>query len=196
MASIPQISARCAALALALAGCLTSGCVSTGGLVANDAKHKEVPVQLGVIWKHEVAFAPDPVHNGTPSPGLVGRVYLFGQEMGFPLEGDGGLHVELADGSMNPPAVLEQWDLDPETLRKFQRKDMVGPGYSIFLPWSTYRPEVTHVIMKVAYKPKQGAPLYASPASVSLTGGDMNPMTSHVSTSPTPPTLPMPSMVK
>ncbi len=170
MASIPQkLSVRQGILLLVLAGCLSSGCVSIGGpLLGESSKPKEVPVQLGVCWKHEVAFAPDPIHQGTPSPGLVGRVYLFGQEVGMPLEGDGGLQVELSDASVNPPHPLEQWTLDPETLKKFQRKDMVGPGYSIFLPWSTYRPEVTHVVLKVSYQPKTGLPLYASPASILL----------------------------
>jgi hypothetical protein len=138
-----------------------------------------------------VAYAPDTVHNGTPTPGLVGRIYLFGQEIGTPMEGDGALHVELWEGAGSTrPTALEQWDLPPESLRKFLRKDMVGPGYSIFIPWSTYRPDLTNVVMKVAYKPRNGAPLFASPAALALTGG-MDPTPGHP-VHAMPPTLPMP----
>jgi hypothetical protein len=212
MASFPQMSARCAALVLVLGGCLSSGCVTTGGALLGDSKPREVPVQLGVMWNHEVAFAPDPVHNGTPTPGLVGRIYIFGQVIGTPLEGDGALHVELWEGGgSNRPTALEQWDIDPVTLRKFQRRDAVGPGYSVFLPWSTYRPDLTNVVMKVAYKPKTGAPLYASPSSLVLTtsmdptpGQPVNLPQSLQPMSPMPPApmnpapqmLPMPALMR
>ncbi len=171
MAYFPQMSLRRGALLLVLAGCLSGGCVSIGGLVGLNGP-KETPVQIGVFWNHEVTFAPDPAHGGTPSPGLVGRVYIYGHNMGVLLETEGALHVELSDGSGKP--ALEQWNIDAETMKKFQRKDFLGAGYSVFLPWSTYRPELTHVVLKVAFQPKEGVPLYASPSALVLNteGGD------------------------
>jgi hypothetical protein len=177
MASVRQISLRLGALVVALAGCLSAGCVGVNLQISQEsAREQELPCELAACWQHEVAFAPDPAHGGQPAPGLVGRVFLFNKKR-LPVEGDGSLHVELADGSVTPAKVLEQWNFDPVTLRKYQRKDMVGPGYSVFLPWGTYSPDRTHVVMRVVYKPAKGTPLYATPSSLALDGGSKNPMT-------------------
>jgi hypothetical protein len=106
-------------------------------------------------------------------PGIVGRVYLFGKDIAFPLQADGSLYVELAEIDNGQPKVLEQWSIDALTMAKLQRKDAIGAGYSLFLPWGTYRPDISHVQLRVAFQPaKGGTPLYGAPSSVVLTRGD------------------------
>jgi hypothetical protein len=105
-------------------------------------------------------------------------VYLFGPEIGFPVVGDGALVVDLYDETGTPerPAVLrEEWRLDPVTLKRLLRRDTIGWGYTLFLPWGSYRPEVTRVRLKVRYQPAEGAPLFAegSPIDLSSTNGVM-----------------------
>ena len=45
----------------------------------------------------------------------------------------------------------------------------MGDGYTLFLPWSTYKREVTNVRMTVRYDSKQGGtPLYSPDAPMTL----------------------------
>jgi hypothetical protein len=154
---------------LGLTGCVSSGCVTLSGQQSSKeaTPGSDIPCQVSVRWHNDVVQAPDPVHSGQPTPGLVGRVYLFNNAM-LPVDGEGSLHVELADASVKPPKVLERWNLPPEAVQKLKRKDIVGTGYSLFLPWATYRPDLTTIQMRVAYQPKNGPPLYSTPSKVTL----------------------------
>lgn len=182
----PHRGAVLAALLLGLAGCLSSGCVFTGGPRGQAATAgKDGPCQIAVRWENEVAFTPDPVHGGKPSPALVGRVMLFNQRM-LPMEGDGSLHVELADATVTPPKVLERWNIDPATMQKYQRKDFVGVGYNVLLPWTTYNAATTSVQLRVAYQSKKGAPLYSSPSTIALGKAPVTPVASRSILMPRP----------
>ena len=80
--------------------------------------------------------------------------------------GNGSLDVELFDdGSCGPgksSTSLEEWHFDPATLKRLEHRDPVGWGYTVFLPWGTYKPETIHIHLKVRYKSPQGFPIYAA----------------------------------
>jgi len=59
------------------------------------------------------------------------------------------------------PVQLEEWTFQRDELKRLLRRDAVGMGYTLFLPWSTYKPDVTQVQLKVAYLGSKGNPLYA-----------------------------------
>lgn len=155
-------------LALCLAGCVgTSSFVYLGGEALNRP-----PCQLVATWNPGVVNTPDPTHDGAETPGLVGRIYLFGSEIGAPLTGDGSLVVQLYDDTASPVAKdarpLEEWQFDPETLKRLQRRDAIGWGYTLFLPWGTYKPEIGRVHLKVRYTPSKGGPLYTAGSPMTL----------------------------
>src|SRR5262249_32724616 len=115
----------------------------------------------------------DIVNGGRPLPGLAGRLYLMGSELGIPVKGDGGaVAVDLYDVSHAqagvPPMLLERWQLQPDYLAKLLRKDKIGWGYTLFLPWSTYRPDVSRVQLNVCFIPPNGNPVYAAPEVLTL----------------------------
>lgn len=126
--------------------------------------------QVVVQWNKNVHYEPDPVNGGVPTPGIVGRLYLFGPTIDFPQAGDGSLMIDLFIDSDSKPGEkpVERWCIDPDTLRRLLRKDMVGWGYTLFLPWTTYQRDVTNVHMTVRYDPKSGNPLYAPSSKVTL----------------------------
>jgi hypothetical protein len=163
------------ALAPALVLSLAAGCVSMGGLLpAHDEPPTGAVCQVVTTWNNEVAFVPDPANGGASSPGLVGRLYLFGPVIDVPRAGDGSVVVDLYDESHEAPpgksaVPLEEWRIDRDTLHRLLRRDPIGWGYTLFLPWGTYRPEVSRVHLKVRYDPPQGAPLYGDSAPMSLT---------------------------
>jgi hypothetical protein len=143
-----------------------AGCVETMPFLVTHHMAPAVPVcQVVAAWCPEVVSTPDPSKGGAPVRGLAGRVYLFGQEVGAPLAGDGTLVVSLfeesaAHAKTDAALPLEEWRFDKETLKRLQRQDAVGWGYTVFLPWGTYRPEMTQVRLRLRYEPPGGSPLY------------------------------------
>jgi hypothetical protein len=131
-------------------------------------------IRVASWWQTQVAYAPDPLHGGQMTPGMAGRVYLFGdgRDSAFPLKGDGGLIVDLFNDSVpgSPPVLMEEWRFDKDTLQRFLRKDMIGWGYTLFLPWLSYRQDITHIQMKVCFdrKAEKGGPLFTENQQVTL----------------------------
>jgi hypothetical protein len=148
-----------------LAVVLTPGCVSTESFLAtkDEPPRGAVCIVTG-IWNNEVAFVPDPTHNGQMTPGLVGRVYLFGPSMDFPQAAEGDLVVDLYDETHEPMGgqtlPLEVWHIDKETLQRLLRRDRIGWGYTVFLPWGTYKPTINHIGLKTRFEPVCGTKLY------------------------------------
>lgn len=152
---------------------MTAGCVGTGPFVGSgDPPQASKVCQIVTTWNREVEFTPDPTHGGAPIPGLSGRLYLFGPEINFPLVGDGSITVDLYnDAPKTPdgkPVLMEEWRIDRDTLKRLLRKDMIGWGYTLFLPWGTYHPEVTQVHLIVRYEPLNGLPLFAPISPLTL----------------------------
>src|SRR5579885_875781 len=131
----PRLGRRLAACCPLLALVLTSGCVGLNPFVAADAPPQGKVCQVVATWNSKVVTAEDPCHGGAATPGLAGRVYLFGPQIDFPMQGDGGMVVDLYDQTSGKPAMLEEWRLDPATLQRLLRKDVIGWGYTVFLPW-------------------------------------------------------------
>src|SRR5215207_6954404 len=160
--------------ALLLTATLSSGCVSLGmpGLLNDTPKPADDVCQVVVTWKNYVMFTPDPTQGGQPTPGLAGRLYLFGSQIDFPRVGDGAVVVDLFDETAvargGQPVRLEEWRIDRDTLRRLLRKDAIGHGYTLFLPWATYKPEIERVLLKLRYEPVKGHPLYAEAMPLAL----------------------------
>jgi hypothetical protein len=119
--------------------------------------------QAITTWQPQLVSVPDPTHAGAPVPGFAGRLYLFGEGIDFPKVGDGSVVVDLYDESAARPraVLLETWHLDQDSLERLLRKDIVGWGYTLFLPWGTARPEVNRVRLDLRYEPGKGPALNA-----------------------------------
>ena len=51
----------------------------------------------------------------------------------------------------------------------FSARDAIGWGYSLFLPWGTYKPEINQIHLKICYQPPKGYPIYAVGTPITLT---------------------------
>jgi hypothetical protein len=152
---------------------LLSGCVALETNVLNPAAPPApgLPAQIVASWRPDVYFTADPVHAGAETPTLAGRVYLFGPEIKFPMTGDGSLVVDLYEGAIQPGAnvaPLEEWRFNPNEFRTLLKRDAIGWGYTVLLPWGTYRPDLTQVQLKVRYEPPKGFPLFAPSSAMAL----------------------------
>jgi hypothetical protein len=167
-----SLSALCA-LRFALCVFLT-GCTGTGSFLqwSEQPKPYGEPCRVVAAWNPAVVYTPDPVHDGTPNPGLAGRIYLFGPEIGCPMLGNGSLGISLFEdgpcGLGNSTTPLEEWHFDADTLKRLEHKDPVGWGYTVFLPWGTYKPGITRIHLKVRYDPPHGFPIFAASAPMTL----------------------------
>jgi hypothetical protein len=162
-------------LVLAAVLALAGGCVTIDSLVPDTADQPPVGEVAEVhFWPHnQVVFGPDPAHNGNSVPGLVARIYLTRSQMkGGPIAGDGNLMVQLFDptqkGPDGQPPELERWAIKNEDLKRQLHRDGIGWGYTLLLPWTTYRPDITAILLRVRYHPPNGPPIYADPALVTL----------------------------
>ncbi len=154
---------------LLLAGCVTLQ--TNDGSGSAPPPPSAAPSQIVATWRPDVYYAADPAHGGVERPTLFGRVYLFGPELGYPMTGDGKLVVDLYEGAVPHGATgtpLEEWRFDPATLKGLLKRDMIGWGYTIPLPWSTYRADVSSVVLKARYEPVKGAPLFAEGAPMAV----------------------------
>lgn len=125
---------------------------------------KATAVELVTLWQNRVAYLPDPTQNGKPVAGLVGQMFLFGPNAQF-TPAEGKVTIELFDESMKgvpgaPEAVkLGQWVFDRENLKRLVTADeRFGKSYVLFLPWPTYKSEVTRVKLSTRYDPENGYP--------------------------------------
>jgi hypothetical protein len=169
---------RSAWLAVALVVALSAGCASIDWATVGGSKPPAV-CQLGAMWQNTVLFAPDPTHNGNPSPLLAGRVYLFGADLKDTLIGDGSLAAELYDCSGREPEQVERWEIDPATLKRLVKQDgLIGWGYTVYLPWTKRSPDLTKmskVKLRVRYQPGKGAPLFTeNDVTLSPTNGNVS----------------------
>jgi hypothetical protein len=125
-----------------------------------------------MTWDNHVVAAADPVNGGEKRPGIAGRLYLFGPHIDFPMACEGSVVVDLYDmGNVGPdgaPQMLEEWRIDPVTMKKLLRQDMIGWGYTLYLPWGTYRPDVTQVLLKLRFDPVKGTSLFADSSPMIL----------------------------
>lgn len=133
------------------------------------------------MWENRVVVTEDTVNNGAPLPGLAGRVYFFGSNLGHPLHGKGTLtvtaHEVLPDSKTVP---MEAWEIDPKTLQRLGSTDRLGWGYTVFLPITHYRTDLKRVRLQAKFVPEGGTPLFSSPDTVSLTEGTPPVITSNV----------------
>jgi hypothetical protein len=159
-------------LALCLAGCVNTGFFLLPGV---DMAGRS-PSEVVVAWHPEIISRPDPAHGGAPTPGIGGRLYLFGEGSDCPLMGEGCVVVDLYEETLRiggtTPVPLEEWRIDKATLKRLLRRDAVGWGYTLFLPWGTYKPEITQVQLRLRYEPAKGTPLYAESSSLVFHKGE------------------------
>jgi hypothetical protein len=161
-----------AALLLAVA----SGCANTGPLIPWLGEKASPPVtQVAVIWKNQVLTGVDPLNNGAPMAGLSCRVFLFGPDEKDYLLAQGKLVIELyatlPEQPQAPPTSMGRWEIGKEILNSAcLRKDSLGLGYTLNLPWEKYRPDIRQLQMRTRYEPEKGLPTYAE-SMVTLNSG-------------------------
>jgi hypothetical protein len=149
------------------------GCLGTRNHRPEMEKPPVGPVhQVHAVWQNQLMITPDAVNHGSPLPGLAGRCYLFGPDLGHTVKGEGRLVVDVFDsaqaGADGQPRLIERWDFDKDTLNRLLRKDFFGWGYTLFLPWPDYRPDYTRLQIQICYVPENGAFMYAPRTSLTL----------------------------
>lgn len=161
-------------LAAAVVLAVIPGCFGLDQMVSHSSPIAKAPTgnvaQVQAMWENHVITTQDVVNNGRPLVGLAGQVYFFGEDIGYPLGGKGTLTVDAREFQPDGTAkLIERWEIDPATLAKLGRKDRIGWGYTVFLPWSTFRPDITRLQLQLKFVPETGIPIFSTPTTVSLT---------------------------
>ena len=120
-------------------------------------KSKSQVNEIAIGWRNWIDHLPDPTRDGASGPGLAGQMFLFGPGLQS-VDADGSLIVELFDETPRPPGqpgnAPERWTFDKDTLNKKLRSvdERFGKCFVLFLPWPTYRPDVTKVRIVSRYQ--------------------------------------------
>jgi hypothetical protein len=123
------------------------------------------PATVVTLWRKKIEYLADDSKNGELNPGLVGQLFLLDPQGRF-VTADGTLAVALYDETPRPPGqagnIPEMWEFKKEALRGLRTQDeRFGLSYGLFLPWVTYRPDVTRVRIAARFEPEGAGPLYA-----------------------------------
>ena len=198
MAATPAMAMRRAAWGVAvLLAPLLTGCLTLPHHPWDGEPGPTKVCQVMVAWRNSVGLGPDPINGGRTQPILVGRMYLFDSKIDYPQLAQGGLKVELFDesrGVCNGVPPLENWVFNAEDMPNLMRKDPLGIGYTLLLPWGTFRPDITKIKMRTCYTPTGGLPVYTeNVVTLDIGNGVIEDVTSKVpppAMHPTPPTTP------
>ncbi|HLW67378.1 MAG TPA: hypothetical protein VKS79_18835 [Gemmataceae bacterium] len=151
-------------IAVALA-CLATGCETTSqwfSAIGGSPKPSGPPQHMEAIWTKGVQWVPDPTKSGQPGPVLACRLYFFtGDDVKFTSTVDGTLTVDLYDDSNRTAGdaskPMEKWIFKADALKNMLQKDAwLGQGYTIGLPWPTYRPDIKEVHLNMTFEPSGG----------------------------------------
>lgn len=141
------------------------------GLSMTPAKPTEL-ARVTAAWNNKIIFAPDPTHGGELMPGIMGRLYLFGPDEAVPLATEGELVVGVWDNSPKTtggqPKLLELWYIDRDTMKKLMKKDFMGNGYTVFLPFSKYHVDLKQINVLARFNSVDGRSMMASPEILTL----------------------------
>lgn len=131
------------------------------------------PNEVVAIWQDGVDVQLDANHGGMPIPGFAGRIVFMQSNNGQSGQSvlvNGPVKILLYDDRpvQGPPEPLETWTILPEHLSLLVKKDMMGWGYSIWLPWNTYRKDIQNVKMMVEYVDSTGNKLLSVPGAIQI----------------------------
>jgi hypothetical protein len=125
-------------------------------------------ISVTTFWYEQIYEVADAA-KGKSVPGIAGRVWLASENTKAVVEANGCFFVEMYNTSAQTPVKLAEWRFDAATLKSLKRTDIVGPGYTLFLPWDDYRAEITQVELRVLYMPEDGSrPRRAEPQILRL----------------------------
>lgn len=164
-------SCRGIAVAAFLVGAL-AGCVGSGSFNVSQKPAELPPMPVNEVmtyWEPGIRIITS-YPTGAPLPGIAGRVYLMNDDVKDMVDARGEIVVRLHDRTQGADSEkwLQQWIFHEADLKKLKKKDLVGDGYTLFLPWPEYRPEISKIELRLAYFPRGGTPHFAESTPFAL----------------------------
>lgn len=168
-------------LALPLAGCHSFGANQQAFRWPwSESENANDISQVAAIWADGLVVQPDPAQGGKVMPGFAGRIYLFNSDMTATREAQGSVIISLYDNTQPnsaEPVAKEVWNIDAASLARAKRKDTLGWGYNLWLPWSSMSQQATMVTLIVEYRDDLGRSLWSAPTTFPIRtspGGGLN----------------------
>jgi hypothetical protein len=158
-------------LALAGVACAAlSGCVilESAGL-SKAPEPPPLPVnEVMTYWDRSIRVAQS--DTGAPLMGVAGRVYLINDDLKRMVDAQGSIHVAIRDTTPGAPGgqYAIKCEIKEPDLKRLKKKDMLGDGYTLFVPFESYRPDIRQIEVQVCYVPKGGPQKYSAPTAIVL----------------------------
>ena len=170
--NIQSVPRACAILLIGIALASFTGCGLLQKCGCSPAPETHVAInRVDTVWQQEVCFAPN-TQNGKQVPGILGRVWLYSPADKNPVDLLGTIEASLVDitpaESGGQAVTLAYYRFNPRELEQLKRKDLLGMGYSLFLPLESYRPDIKQVRIQLVFVDGQGNRTDAPPDILTL----------------------------
>jgi hypothetical protein len=156
-----------------LIGLCGIGCQSLASFEFSTLWEDRAPVgkpdQVSAFWVDGVDVKPDPTQGGVLIPGFAGRIVFMRTKQSDTVAVSAPITIQayISSPNQNQAIPLEQWTIQPDHLPLLFKRDIAGWGYTVWLPWNSYSPEIKQVRLIVVYQEKdQAAPLYSEAMTV------------------------------
>jgi hypothetical protein len=83
------------------------------------------------------------------------------------------MHDMTNAGPGREPVKIAQWNFDAVSLKPLKKKDQFGDGYTLFLPWAEYSPNVKKISLQACYYSEKNVPHYGDPIAMALQSDDL-----------------------
>jgi hypothetical protein len=156
---------------------LAAGSIGCGLPAAWHAKADKLPqatpedpaVEMICIWEPAEGIGPD----GLPTRGFAGNVSFFTrrQETSVRVKGDVRVYVYDDQGPIEKRAQpIHHWDFIGDAWAFHLHDSAIGPGYSLFIPYSRKVSHQVQCAVRVRFTPENGTPIFSNTAAVILPG--------------------------
>jgi len=159
-----------------LAICCTSGCATPGMLSLARWKHpipkatrKNPAVKVLCLWQPGEGRGLDDM----PTRGFTGQIYFFTRNGASPVVVNGDVRVfvfddQRTDEEQSKP--FHQFSFKGKAWQNFLTNSQIGPGYSLFIPYTREGHHHARCAMQVRLIADEGPTIYSEMVNITLTG--------------------------
>ncbi len=157
-----------------LLGTCCGGCASSGLLDFTKDEPPAPPPRSRVVESLCIWQPAEGVGlQGEPTRGFAGQILFFSRDLSAPIPADGDVRIYVFDdqGTEEEQArPIHQFDFPSEVWQTYLHESTLGPGYSLFIPYTRKGAHQARCSLRLRLTPKNGPVVYSDMVSIILQG--------------------------
>lgn len=157
-----------------LLGTCCGGCASSGLLDFTKDEPPAPPPRSRVVESLCIWQPAEGVGlQGEPTRGFAGQILFFSRDLSAPIPADGDVRIYVFDDQgteEEQTRPIHQFDFPSEVWQTYLHESTLGPGYSLFIPYTRKGPHQARCSLRLRLTPKNGPVVYSDMVSIILQG--------------------------